>query len=88
MKDLIDSLNQSRYKEMILLVDFYTDFVLLTDGDEFGAGMKSKRLLLKKNIQRLNELDSTEKASKIDFDYDLFIRNQCFACEVCLVENV
>ena len=60
MKDLIDSLSESRYKEMMLLVDFYTSFVL-TEGDYFVAEMRIKRQLLRKSMKRWDELDSAQK---------------------------
>ena len=73
MQDLINSANESRYKEMVLLVAFYTDFAL-SDGADFQQKMQSKRQLLKMSMKRWD--NSTEKASKIDFNYDLFLRNK------------
>ena len=74
MKELIDSQQESRYKEMLLLVDDYTQNVLSSTPESFKKVIRRWQKLLRKNVQRWDELDSEEKGLSIDFNYELFIR--------------
>ena len=74
MKELIDSQQESRYKEMLLLVDDYTQNILSSTPETFKKVIRKWQKMLRKNAQRWDELDSNEKGLSIDFNYELFIR--------------
>ena len=72
-REILDSLNEKQYKEMLLLIEKYTRN--LTISGNFKKNSKRARRRIEKRMQRWYEMDSGKQETTIDFNYNLFIRS-------------
>ena len=72
-REILDSLNEKQYKEMLLLIEKYTRN--LTISGNFKKNSKRARKRIEKRMQRWYEMDSGKQETTIDFNYNLFIRS-------------